>query len=251
MAGVNNVSTFDNAPEKYNNNFEHTNKTDDSDNKDDPLQNVIDSELSESLNENGTPANPIKYSVDIMLAAETIHSDGEKQSNNMEYSELSSLQPNEYQIQKDTSELLLLIEKQHTEETSDTGLGSEIVLELDPLKSDIDCPLSDNMSSGFEEGIMRDIVDQNPQCLELEGPRIFTRPLPVDELDNVTELVFDTWTTVEEIAGSAEISKIKTNGREEMSNLDISTASPNQECSDINTPAITNSVVSFCLITNN
>jgi len=253
MAGVNNVSTHDNVPENYNNTFEHTNKADNSDDKDDSLQTAIDNELSERLNESDTPANRIKYSVDIMLAAETIHCEGEQQSNDMEYSDLNSLKSNEYQIQKDTSELLLLIEKQHTEETSDTGLGSEIVLELDPLKSDIDNdgPLSDNMSSGFEDGVTRDIVDRDPEYLELEEPRVFTRPLPVDESDNVTELVFDTWTTVEEIAKSAEIPKIETNGYDETLNLDISTASPNRECFDINTPAIINSVVSFRLITNN
>lgn len=252
MAGVNNVSTYDNAPENSNNTLEHTNKADDSHDKDDSLQNVIDSELSKRLNESETPTNRVKHGVDIMLTAESIHSACVEQTNDVEYSDLKSLQADdEYQIQNDASELLLLSEKQHTEETSDKGLGSEIVLELDPHKSDIDNdgPLSDNMSSGFEDGVTRDNLDQYPQCSELEEPRIFTRPLPVDESDNVTELVFDTWTTVEEIVGS-EVPKIETNGYEEKSILDISTANPNQECFDINTPVITNSVVSFCLIIN-
>jgi len=90
-------------------------------------------------------------------------------------------------------------------------------------------------------------VDQDPSRAELEEPRIFSRPLPVDEADNVTELVFDTWTTVDEIVGS-DIKKTESNGYEENSAIDISTASLNQECFDINTPAIINSVVSFCLI---
>lgn len=252
MAGVNNVSTYDNEPENSNNTLEHSNKTDDSDDKDDSLQNVIDNELSKRLNECETPVNRVKYSVDIMLTAESIHSANVKTSNDMEYLDLNSLQPNDYQIQKDTSELMLLTEKQHTEETSDTGLGSEIVLDLDPLKSDNDndCPLSDNMSSGFEDGVTKDLVDQDPSCAELEEPRIFTRPLPVDETDNVTELVFDTWTTVDEVARS-ELKKNETNDCEEISaKQDISTATPNQECFNTNTLAITNRVVSFCLINN-
>lgn len=253
MAGVNSVSTYDNAPENPNNTFEHTNKTDDSDDKDDTLQNVIDSELSKRLGDSDTSVNCVKHSVDMMLTAESIHSASVEQTDDVEYSDFKSLQTNdEYQIQKDTSELLLLIEKQHTEETSDKGLGAEIVLELDPFKPDIenDGPLSDNMSSGFDEdGVTREIVDQYSQCSELEEPRIFTRPLPVDETDNVTELVFDTWTTVEETVGP-EVPKVETNGFEEKSILDISTASPNQECFDINTPAITNIVVSFRLIIN-
>lgn len=252
MAGVNNVSTYDSEPENSNNTLEHSNKTDDSEDKDDSLQNIIDNELSKRLNECETPVNRVKYSVDIMLTAESIHSASVKESNNVEYLDFNSLQPNEYQIQKDTSELMLLTEKQHTEETSDTGLGSEIVLDLDPLKSDNDndCPLSDNMSSGFEDGVTKELVDQDSSCAELEEPRIFTRPLPVDESDNVTELVFDTWTTVDEAVGS-EDKKIKMNSHEEKSTLeDISPATPNQECFYTNTLAITNSVVSSCLINN-
>lgn len=251
MAGVNNVSTYDNAPENSNNTLKHTNKTDDSDDQDDSLQNVIDNELSKRLNECETPVNRVKYCVDIMLTAESIHSASVKQSDEIEYSDLKSLQSNEFQMQKDTSELILLTEKQHTEETSDTGLGSEIILESDALKSDIDNdgPLSDNMSSGFEDGVTKELVDQDPSFAESEEPRIFTRPLPVDETDNVTELVFDTWTTVDENVGS-EVQKLETSGYEEKSNLDISTANFNTECFDNNTPAITNSVVSFCLINN-
>ncbi|XP_060843564.1 F-actin-monooxygenase MICAL3 isoform X10 [Rhopalosiphum padi] len=241
MAGVNNVSTYDNAPENSNNTVEQTNKADDSDDKDDSLQNVIDNELSKRFNESETPANRVKYSVDIMLTAESIHSDSIRQSNDVEYVDLKSLQSNEYQVQKDTSELFLLTEKQHTEETSDTGLGSEIVLELEQ-DIDNDGPLSDTMSSGFEEdGILKEVVDQDPSRAELEEPRIFTRPLPVDEADNVTELVFDTWTTVDEVVG-LEIKKNESNGFEENSAIEISTASLNQECFDINTPVITNSV---------
>lgn len=252
MAGVNNVSTYDNEPENLNNTLEHSNKTDDSDDKDDSLQNIIDNELSKRLNECETPVNRVKYSVDIMLTTESIHSASVKESNNMEYLDLNSLQPNEYQIQKDTSELMLLTEKQHSEEISDTGLGSEIVLDLDPLKSDNDndCLLSDNMSSGFEDGVTKELVDQDSSCAELEEPRIFTRPLPVDETDNVTELVFDTWTTVDEVVGS-EVKTMETNGYEEKSTLeDISPPTSNQECFYTNTLANTNSVVSFCLINN-
>ncbi|XP_026808467.1 F-actin-monooxygenase MICAL3 isoform X8 [Rhopalosiphum maidis] len=241
MAGVNNVSTYDNAPENSNNTVEQTNKANNSDDKDDSLQNVIDNELSKRFNESETPANRVKYSVDIMLTAESIHSDSIRQSNDVEYVDLKSLQSNEYQVQKDTSELFLLTEKQHTEETSDTGLGSEIVLELEQ-DIDNDGPLSDTMSSGFEEdGILKEVVDQDPSRAELEEPRIFTRPLPVDEADNVTELVFDTWTTVDEMVG-LEIKKNESNGFEENSAIEISTASLNQECFDINTPVITNSV---------
>lgn len=250
MAGVNNVSTYDNASENSSNTFKHTNKTDDSDDQDDSLQNVIDNELSKRLTECETPVNRVKYSVDIMLSAESIHSANVKQSDEMEYSDLKSLQSNEYQEQKDTSELILLSEKLHTEETSDTGLGSEIILESDALKSDIDNDglLSDNMSSGFEDGVTKDLVEQDPSYAESEEPRIFTRPLPVDETDNVTELVFDTWTTVDEDVGS-EVQKLESNCYEEKSNLDISSANLNTECFD-NTSAITNSVVSFCLINN-
>ncbi|XP_022174697.1 F-actin-methionine sulfoxide oxidase MICAL3 isoform X6 [Myzus persicae] len=241
MAGVNNVSTYDNAPENSNNTVEQTNKADDSDDKDDSLQNVIDNELSKRFNESETPANRVKCSVDIMLTAESIHSDNVKQSNDLEYVDLKSLKSNEYQVQKDTSELFLLTEKQHIEETNDTGLGSEIVLGLEQ-DIDNDGPLSDTMSNGFEEdGITRELVDQDSSQGELEEPRIFSRPLPIDEADNVTELVFDTWTTVDEIVGS-EIKKTESNGFEENSAIDISTACLNQECFDINTPAITNSV---------
>ncbi|CAH1723167.1 unnamed protein product [Aphis gossypii] len=238
MAGVNNVSTYDNAPEHSNNIVEQTNKADDSDDKDDSLQNVIDSELSKRFNESETPANRVKYSVDIMLTAESIHSDSVRQSNNMEHVDLKSLKSNEYQVQKDTSELLLLTEKQHTEETSDTGLGSEIVLESEQ-DIDNDGPLSDTMSSGFEDGITKEAIDQDPSRAELEEPRVFTRPLPVDETDNVTELVFDTWTTVDEVVG-LEIKKNESNGYEENSPIEITTVSLNQDCFDINTPAITN-----------
>ncbi|VVC44387.1 Zinc finger, LIM-type [Cinara cedri] len=244
MAGVNNVSTYDNAPENSNNTLlEHTNKADDSDDED-SLQNVIDNELSRRLDECEAPANRVKYSVDIMLTAESIHSASAKESDNVEYSDLRPLKPNEYQVQKDTSEQFLLTEKQHCTEDV-TGLSSEIVFELSPNKSDIDNdgPLSsDNMSSGFEDGVTRELSDlQDPPCAELDEPRIFTRPLPVDESDNVTELVFDTWTTVEDV--TPEIQKIEVNGDyEEKSTLDISTATSKQECFDINTPAITNSV---------
>jgi len=245
MAGVNNVSTYNNAPENSNNTAEQTNKADDSDDKDDSLQNVIDNELSKRFNESETPASRVKCNVDIMLTAESIHSDSDGQLNDVEYVDLKSLKSNEYQVQKDTSELFLLTEKQHTEETSDTGLGSEIVLELEQ-DIDNDGPLSDTMSSGFEEdGITRELVD--PDTSHVEEPRIFSRPLPIDETDNVTELVFDTWTTVDEIVGS-EIKKTESNGYGENLAIDISTACLNQECFDINTPAITNSVVSFCLI---
>ncbi|XP_025424540.1 uncharacterized protein LOC112693609 isoform X6 [Sipha flava] len=243
MAGVNNVSTYDNASENSNNTLTHANKTDDSDDQDDSLQNVIDNELSKRLNECPTPVNRVKYSVDIMLTAESIHSASVEQSNEMEYSDLKSLQSNEYQLQKDNSELILLSEKQHIEETSDTGLGSEIISELDALKSDIDNdgPFSDNMSSGFEDGVTKELVDQDPSYAESEEPRIFTRPLPVDETDKVTELVFDTWTTLDEVVGS-EVQKLETNGYKEKSDLDISTANLNTECFDNNTPVITNSV---------
>lgn len=247
MAGVNNVSTYDNAPENSNNTVEQTNKADDSDDKDDSLQNVIDNELSKRFNESETPANRVKYSVDIMLTTESIHSDSVRQSNDVEYVDLKSLKSNEYQVQKDTSELFLLTEQQHTEETSDTGNDSVVLIVEEVIGND--GPLSDTMSSdGFEEDdITRELVDQDSSHAELEEPRIFSRPLPVDEADNVTELVFDTWTTVDEIVGS-EIKKTESNGYEEKSATDISTASLNQECFDINTPAITNSVVSFCLI---
>lgn len=251
MAGVNNVSTYDNATENSNNTFEHTNNTDDSNDKDDSLlQNVIETEVSKHLNEFGNPVNRVKCSVDIMLATESIHSATVKQSNDMEYADLKSLKSNEYQLQKDASELLLLTETHHVEDTKDTGLGSEIVSEVDPLKSDIDndCPLSDNMSSGFEDGVTKELVDQETACAELEEPRVFTRPLPVDETDNVTELVFDTWTTVDEVVPGFGIKKTETNGYEEKSILDISTTSPNHECLDTNIPAITNKLVSFCLI---
>lgn len=249
MAGVNNVSTYDNAPGNSNNTVEQTNKADDSDDKDDSLQNVIDNELSKRFNESETPVNRVKYSVDIMLTAESIHSDSVRQPDDMEYADLKSLKSNEYEIQKDNSELFLLTEKQHTEETSDIiGLGSEIVLELEQ-DIDNDGQLSNNaQSSKFEEdGVTREFVDQDPSHAELEEPRIFTRPLPVDEADNVTELVFDNWTTIDETVVS-EVKKPETNGYEENLVIDISTASLNQECFDINTPAITNSVVSFCLI---
>jgi len=247
MAGVNNVSTYNNAPENSNKSVEQTNKANDSDDKDDSLQNVIDNELSKRFNESETPASRVNCNVDIMLTTESIHSDNVGQLNDIEYVDLKSLKSNEYEVQKDTSELFLLTEKQHTEETSDTGLGSEIVLELEQ-DIDNDGPLSDTMSSGFEEdGITRELVDQDPSHVELEEPRIFSRPLPIDETDNVTELVFDTWTTVDEIVGS-EIKKPESNGYDENLAIDISTACLNQECFDINTPSITNSVVSFCLI---
>lgn len=251
MAGVNNVSTYDNVPENSNNTPEHTNKADDSDDRDeDSLQDVIDNELSKRLNEyEPTPASRVKYSVDIMLTAESIHSASIKESENVEYTDLRPLKPDDYQDQKDSSEQFLITEKQHCVE-SVTGLGSEILFELDPRKSDIDNdgPLSDNMSSGFEDGVARELSDlQDPLCAELDEPRIFTRPLPVDESDNVTELVFDTWTTVDD--APPEVKIIETNGGyEEKPTLDISPASPpKQECFDINTPAITNSVVSFRL----
>lgn len=254
MAGVNNVSTYDNTSENFNNAaIEHTNITDDSDDKDDSLQNAIDNELSKRLDERETPVDRVKYSMDIMLAAESIHSADVEQPDDFEYSDLKSLKSSDYQNQKDTSELLLLTEKKHAEETDDTGLGSEIILELNPIKSDIDIDgvLSDNMSSGFEDGVTRELVDQDPECLELEEPRIFTRPLPIDELDNVTELVFDTWTTIDEI-NESDVNKTEINDHDENLTLNISTANPNQECCVINTSDITNSVlVSFCLIINN
>lgn len=242
MAGVNNVSTYDNAPENSNNAVVCTNKADDSD----------DNELSKHLDECDTPVDRVKCSVDIMLAAESIHSDSlNKQSDDVvEYTDLKSLQSNEYQLQKDTCQLFLLTEKQHTDETNHSGLGSDIVLELDPLKSDIDndCQSFDNMSSGFEDGVTREFEDKDLVCAELEEPRIFTRPLPVDESDNVTELVFDTWTTVEEFVES-EVPKIESNS-DKKTTEDISSANLNQECFDINTPAVVNSVVSVCLINN-
>lgn len=253
MAGVNNVSTYDNATENSHNTFEHTNITDDSNDKNDSLiHNVIETEVTTNLNEFGNPVNRVKCSVDIMLATESIHSATVKQSDDMEYTDLKSLKSNEYQLQKDASELLLLTETQHIENTSDTkdmGFDSEIVSEVN-LKSDTDndCPLSDNTSSGFEGGVTKEVVDQEDACAELEEPRVFTRPLPVDETDNVTELVFDTWTTVDEVVPGFEIKKIETNGYEEKSTLDISIASPNHECFDTNIPAITNKFVSFCLI---
>lgn len=247
MAGVNNVSTYDNAPENSNNTSVHINKADDSDDRDeDSLQDVIDNELSKRLNEYETPTNRVKCSVDIMLTAESIHSANIKQSDNVEYSDLRPLKPNEYQVQKDTSELFLLAEKHCPEDV--TALSSEIVFELDSRKSDIDNDgqLSDNMSSGFEDGVTRELSDLQDPCAELDEPRIFTRPLPVDESDNVTELVFDTWTTVDDMP--PDVKRIETNGDfGEKLNLDISTASPKQECFDINPPVIINNVVSFCL----
>lgn len=251
MAGVNNVSTYNNASENSNNTaLEHTNKTVESDDNDDSLQNVIDNELSKRLDECKTSTDRVKYSVDIMLAAESIHSDDVEQPDDFEYSDLKSLKSNDYQIQKDTSELLLLTEKKHAEETCNIVHGSEIVLELNQIKSDVDNDdvLYNNLSSEFDDSDTSKLMDQNSEYSELEEPRIFTRPLPVDESDNVTELVFDTWTTVDEIMES-DVNKIETNGHEEYLNLNISTSSPNQECS-ANTSAITNSVVSFCLIIN-
>lgn len=252
MAGVNNVSTYDNAPENSNNIPEHTNKAaDNSDDRDeDSFYDFIKNELSKQLDvHESTPANRVKCRVDIMLTAESIHSASIKETDNVEYSDLRPLKPNEYQDQKDNSELFLITENQNCAE-SVTGLEPEIHFELDPRKSDIDNdgPLSDNMSSGFEDGVARELSDlHDPQCAELDEPRIFTRPLPVDESDNVTELVFDTWTTVDD--APPEVKIIETNGGYgENSTSDINPASPSkQECFDINTPAITNSVVSFRL----
>lgn len=276
MAGVNNVSTYDNAPENPNNRVEHaTNNKAASDTNDvarDSLQNVvIDDEMSGRLvNECETSADRTIYVTDMMLAAESIHSERHPDDDNCveeEYIDLKSLSAavcgGDYQAQRDGSELMLLTEKQHAEETanncSDTGLGSEeTVLNSDSLcrSSDADNdgggPLSDNLSeSGFEDGGMpyRDLSDE-------QQPRVFTRPLPTDETDNVTELVFDTWTTVDEVVRetAAEVGKIEPNDFGEQRTLGVNPAaatvdSPNQECSRINTPSaiITNSVVSFVL----
>lgn len=269
MAGVNNVSTYDNAPENSNNTLEHTNKAaDDSDDKDDSLQNVINSELSKRLmNECSDEVttdhvDPVKSAVDLMLSAESIHSASvERQSCDdvAEYSDLKSLHSSsdKFQIQKDLSELMVLTEQQHTENTSDTGLDSEFVSELDPLKSDyIDSSLSDcNTSSGFVNDETKELLftgDDQDVPKQLDEPRVFTRPLPVDELDNVTELVFDTWTTIGDVLQGSEALKVDTNGTghelttsTNSDTISTTAASPNQECFDINTPAITNSVVSF------
>lgn len=252
MAGVNNVSTYDNASENFNNTeIEHTNKIDDSVDKDDSLQNIIENELSIRLDECKIPVDRVKYSMDIMLAAESIHSADIEKPDDIEYSDHKFLKSNDYQIEKDTSELLLLTEKRHVKETDDMGLCSEIILELNPIKSDNNTVvLSDNTSSGINDDITRELADQDPEFLELEEPRIFTRPLPIDELDNVTELVFDTWTTADDINVS-EVNKIKTTENNGKLTLNISNAIPNQECCDINTPEITNNVlVSVCLIIN-
>lgn len=241
MAGVNNVSTYDNDPENSNNTVEHTNNkgtTGDSDDNDrDSLRDVIDDELSKRLNDDGgTSADRVKYSVDIMLAAESAHSAAAERhpDDDVEYTDVKCLSTDGggggvYDVQKDASELMLLTEKRHVEETAvDPGVDSEDVL-----------------------------ADPDPP--EGQPPRVFTRPLPVDETDKVTELVFDTWTTVEEIARgtSAGLPRTDTNSSsKDRSTSDISpavavVASPNQECSDINAPAIvTNCVVSFCLTIN-
>lgn len=283
MAGVNNVSTYDNAPENPNNRVEHTtnNKaaSDSNDVTRDSLQNVVidDEEMSERLvNDCETSADRARYVTDMMLAAESIHSEQHPDDDNgveEEYTDLKSLSTavcgggGGYQAQRDGSELMLLTEQQHAEETanncSDTGLGSEeTVLNSDPLcrSSDADNdgggPLSDNLSeSGFEDGGMpdRDLSDE-------QQPRVFNRPLPTDETDNVTELVFDTWTTVDEVVreAAAEVGEIESNGFGEQPTSGVSPAaaavdSPNQECFRINTPSaiITNSVVSFVLINYN
>lgn len=281
MAGVNNVSTYDNAPENPNNRVEHTtnNKAASGSNDvaRDSLQNVIDDEMSGRLvNECETSADRARYVTDMMLAAESIHSERHPDDDDNdveEYTDLKSLSAavcgggGGYQAQIDSSELMLLMEKQHTEETanncSDTGLGSEeTVLNSDPLcrSSDADNdgggPLSDNLSeSGFEDGGVpdRDLSDE-------QQPRVFTRPLPTDETDNVTELVFDTWTTVDEVVREAavEVGKIEPNGFGEQPTSGVNPAaatadSPNQECFRVNTSSaiITNSVVSLVLINYN
>lgn len=273
MAGVNNVSTYDNAPENPNNTVERTtNNTaaDDSDDQDrDSLQNFIDDELSRRLNEHVTPADRVKCSVDMMLAAESIH--GEQYADDAEYADLRSLSTavgnDGYQVQRDASELMLLTETRHAEETahngcSDAGLGS--VSETRPIRGSPDTggPLSSNPpSSGFEDGgdatAAVEPSDRDP--LADEQRRVFTRPLPADdETDDVqTELVFHTWTTADQVVREtdAETPKFEMNGFAEKSTSDIShaAASPNlQECFDVNTPAIiTNTVVSFVwLITN-
>ncbi|XP_050525651.1 uncharacterized protein LOC126896709 isoform X10 [Daktulosphaira vitifoliae] len=246
MAGVNSVSTYINEPDSLNNSPEHTNKVDDSDEYDDSLQHVIDNELTKRLNECETPSERVKCSVDIMLAAESVHGATVKLDDG-HYSDFESLKHNDYHNQKESSEMFVLSEKLHAEETSDKGLGSEIVVDSDTLKSDVDNdgPLSDNMSSGFEDGLMREFVEQDPPCIDLEEPRMFTRPVPADELDNVTELVFDTWTTADEISKFEAQSAKPINGDEEP---EISLGIPNvvaennKECFDINAPVITNSV---------
>ncbi|XP_050525658.1 uncharacterized protein LOC126896709 isoform X17 [Daktulosphaira vitifoliae] len=248
MAGVNSVSTYINEPDSLNNSPEHTNKVDDSDEYDDSLQHVIDNELTKRLNECETPSERVKCSVDIMLAAESVHGATVKLDDG-HYSDFESLKHNDYHNQKESSEMFVLSEKLHAEETSDKGLGSEIVVDSDTLKSDVDNdgPLSDNMSSGFEDGLMREFVEQDPPCIDLEEPRMFTRPVPADELDNVTELVFDTWTTADEISKFEAQSAKPINGDEEP---EISLGIPNvvaennKECFDINAPVITNSVKS-------
>lgn len=275
MAGVNNVSTYDNAPENPNNRVEcTTNNKAASDTNDvarDSLQNVINDEMSGRLvNECETSADRARYGIDMMLAAESMHSERHSNDDNdvKEYTDLKSLSTavcgdGGYQAQRDGSELMLLTEKQYAEETvnncSDTGLGSETVLNSDPLcrSSDADNdgggPLSDNLSeSGFEDGGMpdRDLLDE-------QQPRVFTRPLPTDETDNVTELVFDTWTTVDEVVreAAAVVGKIEPNDFGEQSTSDVDPVaatvdSPNQECFRINASSaiITNNIVSFGLI---
>jgi len=276
MAGVNNVSTYDNAPENPNNTVERTTNVaaDDSDDQDsdDSLQNFIDDELSRRLNEHAAPADRVKYSMDVMLAAESMR--GEQYADDAGHADLKSsstvVRDYGYQVQRDAGEFVLLTETQRAaEETAvhdgcdDAGLGS-VVLDSHPIcgspDDDDDGPLPDNPSSGFGDGGATAAVElpDRRDPLADEQPRVFTRPLSAadDETDDVqTELVFHTWTTADEVVRETDVEtpEFEMNGFAEKSTSDISraAASPNPECFDVNTPAvITNTVVSFCLVVN-
>ncbi|XP_050440196.1 F-actin-monooxygenase MICAL3 isoform X7 [Adelges cooleyi] len=252
MAGVNSVSTYDdNEPDSLSDSPERTNKADDdSDDKDSgddgSLQGDIDTELSRRLHQSET-----------LLAAESVHGATLDAAEDGHFADLEQLSNSNsgYQMQRDSTELLLLSEKHHAGETgSDRGSGSEAAAPVDKSDLDNDGPLSDNTSSGFEDGPTGGLVavdgsDADRPCTEPsleQPPRVFTRPVPADETDNVTELVFDTWTTVDEPTTQLHDQKDPADLQQESAELlDISAAaaSDNQECFEINAPAITNSVV--------
>lgn len=240
MAGVNNVSTYDNAPDNRNNTLERTNNeaADDQDDQDDSLQSAVDNELTDRLRRiNGecddsvaavppTPADRVKCTVDAMLCAETAHSvQVGTSASSADHEEPSRSPPDPYQAQRDGSELMVLTEQVHTENSS-AG------------------PPGDGGSS------------EQPS-------RVFTRPLPVDQTDNVTELVFDTWTTVDEIAAAAaarDQEKATDGGPEERHtahrpeqhpHVGPAATASNPECFDDCVNVINSVVVSGLIYTNN
>lgn len=257
MAGVNNVSTtFDNAPENsHNTAVERTATTctttnlhhkaaDDSDDQDsDSLQNVIDDELSRRLQTEtpGGDSAALECAADLQCpppsaAAADVNHDAAS-----------------YRVQKDASERMLLTETRHAEETGRLLIGPAIVSDSGPDDKNDNGPPPPPSDGSEDDDVAAVVVPDlaataDPPAAD-EQRRVFVRPPPADETDNVqTELVFDTWTTADEDAvRESDAPKSETNGFAEECYSDISRAAPNPECFvDVNAPAIvTNAVVSF------